>query len=160
VRKPQRVAPLTTKSTSWPSQAEQRGPPCPIDDGGIAATARYLIGDSGLDLVSASLAPHDQPHLGAERLAKGHRAGLALAPFAPHNPTMPSDLTEDDKAIIVELLRETIERDRFPLSPRIKRLRAILAKLAPLAPRPEPLPARSRRADAVWCSRRSAGGRR
>ena len=33
---------------------------------------------------------------------------------------MTPDLTEDDKAVIVELLRETIERDRFPFSPRIK----------------------------------------
>jgi len=32
---------------------------------------------------------------------------------------MPPDLAEDDKAIIVELLRGTIERDRFPRSPRI-----------------------------------------
>jgi hypothetical protein len=51
------------------------------------------------------------------------------------------DLTDDDKAALIELLRETIERDRFPLSPRVRRLRAILAKLAPPAPRPEPLPA-------------------
>jgi hypothetical protein len=29
-----------------------------------------------------------------------------------------SDLTEDDKAIITKLLRETIAADRFPLSPR------------------------------------------
>ena len=42
---------------------------------------------------------------------------------------MTPDLTDDDKAILVELLRETIERDRFPLSPRVKRLRGILAKL-------------------------------
>ncbi len=30
---------------------------------------------------------------------------------------MTPDLTEDDKAALVELLRETIERDRFPMSP-------------------------------------------
>jgi hypothetical protein len=54
---------------------------------------------------------------------------------------MPSDLTPDDRAILAELLRETIERDRFPLSPRIRSLRAILAKLDPPAPQPEPLPA-------------------
>ena len=53
---------------------------------------------------------------------------------------MPDDLTDDDKAILAELLRETIERDRFPLSPRVKRLSAILAKLDPPAPRAEPLP--------------------
>jgi hypothetical protein len=31
------------------------------------------------------------------------------------------DLTDDDKATLTELLRETIERDRFPLSPRVRR---------------------------------------
>ena len=54
---------------------------------------------------------------------------------------MATDLTPDDKAALIELLRETIEGDRFPLSPRIKSLRMILAKLDPPAPRPEPLPA-------------------
>jgi len=53
---------------------------------------------------------------------------------------VPPDLTDDDKAVIVELLRETVERDRFPLSPKVKRLKAVLAKLAPPAPRPEPMP--------------------
>jgi len=51
------------------------------------------------------------------------------------------ELDDGDKTILAELLRETIERDRFPLSPKIKRLKAILAKLDPPAPRPEPLPA-------------------
>ncbi len=31
---------------------------------------------------------------------------------------MTPDLTDDDKATLADLLRETIERDRFPLSPR------------------------------------------
>ncbi len=53
---------------------------------------------------------------------------------------MPPDLTGDDKSALIELLRETIERDRFPLSPKVKRLKAILAKLAPPASRPEPMP--------------------
>jgi hypothetical protein len=38
------------------------------------------------------------------------------------------------------LLRETIAADRFPLSPRIKSLKAILDKLDPPPPRPAPLP--------------------
>jgi hypothetical protein len=42
---------------------------------------------------------------------------------------MPDDLTDNDTAILAELLRETIERDRFPLSPRVKRPRGIVAKL-------------------------------
>ena len=31
---------------------------------------------------------------------------------------MPLDLTDDDRAILAELLRERIQRDAFPLSPR------------------------------------------
>jgi hypothetical protein len=53
----------------------------------------------------------------------------------------PPDLTDNDKAILAELLHETIERSRFRLlSPRVRSYNAILAKLAPPAPRPEPLP--------------------
>jgi hypothetical protein len=102
--------------------------------------AHGLFGEVGLCPVSAPL--HDQPHLGGERLAERHRRRrLALGSLSPHNSAMTPDLTDDDKAILVELPRETIERDRFPLSPKVKRLKAILAKLAPPAPRPEPLPA-------------------
>jgi hypothetical protein len=36
---------------------------------------------------------------------------------------MSPDLTEPEKAALVELLRETIDGDRFPLSPRAQRLR-------------------------------------
>jgi hypothetical protein len=57
---------------------------------------------------------------------------------------MTPDLTDDDKAALVELLNDTIERDRFPLSPRVKRLRGILAKLgvgsAPAMPYDAPKP--------------------
>jgi hypothetical protein len=45
-----------------------------------------------------------------------------------------------NRAVLVELLRETIERDRFPLSPRVRRLRGILAKFDPAASGPEPMP--------------------
>jgi len=50
------------------------------------------------------------------------------------------ELDDADKAILIELLRETIERDRLPLSPRICSLKRILDQLDPPAPRPEPLP--------------------
>jgi hypothetical protein len=53
---------------------------------------------------------------------------------------MPLDLDDADKAALVELLRQTIAADRYPLSPRIRRLRAILDKLVPPTPRPEPFP--------------------
>jgi hypothetical protein len=42
---------------------------------------------------------------------------------------MPLDLTDDEKAALIELLRGTIDRDRFPLSPRMRPLRSILEKL-------------------------------
>jgi hypothetical protein len=53
---------------------------------------------------------------------------------------MPPDLTDDDKAALVELLREMVAADRFPMSPRIRSLKRILDQLDPPAPRPEPLP--------------------
>ena len=49
------------------------------------------------------------------------------------------DLTNAETLALLNLLSETIEADRYPLSPRIQKLRAILAKLAPPPPRPEPL---------------------
>jgi hypothetical protein len=42
---------------------------------------------------------------------------------------------------LVELLRQTIVNDRYPLSPRTRALRAILDKLDPPSARPEPFPA-------------------
>ncbi len=36
---------------------------------------------------------------------------------------------DTEKAALIELLRGTIDRDRFPLSPRIRLLRNILEKL-------------------------------
>src|SRR5579863_279296 len=116
-------------------------PARPIDDGGVDTVPSDLGGNVGLGPVAASLAPHDQPDLGIQRTAQRHRHGLALAALAPHNPAMPRPLlTDDDNAILIELLRETIERDRFPFSPRIKSLKAVLDKLAPPAPQAEPLP--------------------
>jgi len=47
---------------------------------------------------------------------------------------MPLDLTDEETAAIEQLLTETIDDDRYPLSPRILTLKAILAKI-----RPEPV---------------------
>jgi hypothetical protein len=52
---------------------------------------------------------------------------------------MPLDLTDDEKAALIELLHGTVDRDRSLTSPRIRKLQAILAKLAlepPEPPRP------------------------
>ena len=56
-----------------------------------------------------------------------------------------SDLTDTDKTMLAEVLRETIAADRFPMSSRVRRLKAILAKLdphpePPVIPYPPPLP--------------------
>jgi len=50
---------------------------------------------------------------------------------------MTLDLTDDERLVLAALLRRTIEDDRYPLSPRLRPLKAILAKLDPPAPRPE-----------------------
>jgi hypothetical protein len=44
---------------------------------------------------------------------------------------MTPDLTDDDKAILAELLRDTIGRDRFPLAPRVRSYKATLDKARP-----------------------------
>ena len=49
------------------------------------------------------------------------------------------DLPDDEAAALVALLTRTIADDRYPLSPRVRTLRAIFAKLRP-EPVREPLP--------------------
>ena len=44
-------------------------------------------------------------------------------------PTL--DLTEEERAEVVQTIRATIDGDRYPLSVRAKRLKSILAKLDP-----------------------------
>jgi len=53
---------------------------------------------------------------------------------------MQPDLSPEDYAAIAALLGDTIAADRFPMSPRIKRMRAILNKLDPPVPKPAPFP--------------------
>jgi hypothetical protein len=53
------------------------------------------------------------------------------------------DLTPEERAALIGLLRRALDEARFPLSPRLDPLKAILAKLDPPAPKPElppPLP--------------------
>jgi hypothetical protein len=49
------------------------------------------------------------------------------------------DLTDEEAAALTNELHEIIEGDKYPFSPRIHTLRAILAKLRP-EPVREPLP--------------------
>ena len=41
------------------------------------------------------------------------------------------DLSEDEKLSLADLLKRTIEDDRYPLSPRIRTLKDVLAKIEP-----------------------------
>ena len=61
--------------------------------------------------------------------------------------------TDDEKRALAELLRSTIANARYPLSPRLAPLRAILARLEPREPRPV-LPPPLRAYDAPSARRR------
>ena len=50
---------------------------------------------------------------------------------------MELDLTDDETAALARLLKSTIDADRYPLSPRIQALKAILDRQEPVR---EPLP--------------------
>jgi hypothetical protein len=49
------------------------------------------------------------------------------------------ELSDDEVVALIRELADIVENDRYPLSPRIRTLKAILAKLRPEAVR-EPLP--------------------
>lgn len=51
---------------------------------------------------------------------------------------MTLDLTDDEKLALVAHLRHALEYDPFPFAPRLDPLKAILAKLEPTTPQPEP----------------------
>jgi hypothetical protein len=51
------------------------------------------------------------------------------------------DLSDEETAALIKELHEIVENDPYPFSPRIRTLRAILAKLSP-EPVREPLPTR------------------
>ena len=53
-------------------------------------------------------------------------------------PTL--DLTEEERAEILQAIRAAIDGERYVLSSRIKRLKSILAKLDPQAERPTAIP--------------------
>jgi hypothetical protein len=48
-------------------------------------------------------------------------------------------LTADERRALIRLLKRTLDYDRYPLAPRLDPLKAILAKLEPPRPAPEPL---------------------
>jgi hypothetical protein len=58
---------------------------------------------------------------------------------AAHIPRMNLELSDEEAAALIRELHDIIESDKYPFSPRIRALRAILAKLRPESVR-EPLP--------------------
>jgi hypothetical protein len=63
--------------------------------------------------------------------------GLAGFGKPPYLREMMLDLTEKETDALAKLLSRTIDDDRYPLSPRIQTLKAVLAKIRP-APAREP----------------------
>lgn len=57
----------------------------------------------------------------------------------PHIEAMHLEKSDDEAAALTQELHDIVENDRYPFSPRIRTLRAILAKLRP-EPVREPLP--------------------
>jgi hypothetical protein len=53
---------------------------------------------------------------------------------------MTLDLTDDEAAALARYRRHALADERYPLAPRLAPLKAILAKLEPPAPAPDPLP--------------------
>jgi hypothetical protein len=68
------------------------------------------------------------------------------------------DLTDEEAAALATLLTRAIDGDRYPFSPRIRTLRAILAKLRP-EPARGPLPPLKVYAPPRGTAARKRGGR-
>jgi hypothetical protein len=66
---------------------------------------------------------------------------LALVGEPPNVVGMSPELTDEQTEALVRLLSRTIDDDRYPLSPRMRVLKDILAKFRPEPVRP-PLPPR------------------
>jgi hypothetical protein len=57
-----------------------------------------------------------------------------------NSPDEPLALSDTEKLALIALLRRAIDEARFPYSPQLDPLKAILAKLVPPTPRPAPRP--------------------
>jgi hypothetical protein len=107
----------------------------------IGTVPLRLLGGVEIGDAMAVVAPDAQQEVRPGRGAERRRTSVAFEAFPSHIPdTMQPDLSPEDYAAIAALLRDTIAADRFPMSPRIKRWRAILNKLNPPAPKPAPFP--------------------
>jgi hypothetical protein len=72
------------------------------------------------------------------------------------------DLPEDEQAELVRLVRDAIAGERYFLSPRMKRLKSLLARFDPASVEPvaTPFPAPKPSAEPSALYRRMRGGRR
>ena len=78
-----------------------------------------------------AFAPDNYPDIRRERLAQRHRLRLAFcrAPLPYSGQMSLPDLAPEEYAEVVRLVRAALDGDRYPLSPRAKRLKSIMAKL-------------------------------
>jgi hypothetical protein len=71
------------------------------------------------------------------------------------------DLDEEERQEMARLLRQAIDGDRYPLSPRVRRWKAMLSKLDPPATsRPVPYPAPKPSGEPSLLYRKLRGGSR
>ena len=72
------------------------------------------------------------------------------------------DLTDEERAELARLIREAIDGDRYPLSPRVRRLKSILAKVDPASVKHvgTPYPAPKPPGEPSLLYRKLKGGRR
>jgi hypothetical protein len=92
----------------------------------------------------------------AYHIARGDSPSLRRVAIFRSMP--PPGLAPEEYAEIVRLVRAAIDGDRYPLSPRSRRLKSILAKLDPEAERPYPPPLPS--AEPSFLCAKLRGGRR
>jgi hypothetical protein len=71
---------------------------------------------------------------------KTDKPGFPAMVNRPISPRMTLELSDEEAAALARHLRHAIDDARFPYAPRLDPLKAILAKLDPRAPQPEPLP--------------------
>jgi hypothetical protein len=85
-----------------------------------------------------------------------HTEQITSAMFTPISGVMQHlDLSDEEAAVLIKELADITGNDRYPFSPRIQTLRAILAKLKP-EPVREPLPPPPK----VYAPPRATGARR
>jgi hypothetical protein len=70
------------------------------------------------------------------------------------------DLDEEERQEMARLLRQAIDGDRYPWSPRVRRWKAMLAKLDPPATSPAPYPAPKPSGEPSLLYRKLKGGGR